>query len=174
MRSCLPEPTVALGDDLATCGSPRCQLFGAMRRTGDQPSHLSDRALFLIAPHSKHFHLLMMVAPLPSGNYRPAPFLRAQPRERLGPFSFQRAGASSSLILKTEESNFWNLANLILPLVGSKTVTSAPSSTEQEMAGSVWPGRYPKASGAASLGGGAAGFQIYLSKLFAQQRYRRQ
>ena len=36
------------------CRSPRCQLFGAVRRAGDQPSHLSDRALFLIAPHSKH------------------------------------------------------------------------------------------------------------------------
>jgi hypothetical protein len=36
-----------------------------MRRTGDQPSHLSDRASSSIAPHSKHFHLAMMVAPLP-------------------------------------------------------------------------------------------------------------
>jgi hypothetical protein len=25
-----------------------------LRRTGDQPSHLSDRALSLITPHSKH------------------------------------------------------------------------------------------------------------------------
>jgi hypothetical protein len=36
-----------------------------MRRTGDQPSHLSDRALSVIAPHSKPSILLSMVAPLP-------------------------------------------------------------------------------------------------------------
>jgi hypothetical protein len=36
-----------------------------MRRTGDQPSHLSDRALSLIAPHSRRSIVLMMVAPLP-------------------------------------------------------------------------------------------------------------
>jgi hypothetical protein len=36
-----------------------------MRRTGDQPSHLSDRAVSSIAPHSKRAIMLMMVAPLP-------------------------------------------------------------------------------------------------------------
>ena len=104
---------------------------------------------FRSRPTVNIFHLLMMVAPLPSGNYRPAPFLRARPRERSSPFSFQRAGASSSikacgvgsLVLKTEASNFWNLTNLILPRLGSETVRSAPSSTRQVMAGSVWPGR---------------------------------
>jgi hypothetical protein len=30
-----------------------------MRRTGDQPSHLSDRALSLIAPHSRQTILLI-------------------------------------------------------------------------------------------------------------------
>jgi hypothetical protein len=95
------------------CGSPRCQLYRRVASRRRSPSHLSDRAMFSIAPHSKHFHLLMMVAPLPSGNYRPAPFLRARPRERSGPFSFQRAGASSSmrasgiasLVLTTDEPN---------------------------------------------------------------------
>jgi hypothetical protein len=28
--------------------------YSAHRRAGDQPSHLSDRALSLIAPHSRH------------------------------------------------------------------------------------------------------------------------
>jgi hypothetical protein len=38
--------------------------YRALRRTGDQPSHLSDRALSLIAPHSKHA-IMLMLASLP-------------------------------------------------------------------------------------------------------------
>jgi len=35
-----------------------------LRRVGDRPSHLSDRALSLIAPHGKRA-IVPMVAPLP-------------------------------------------------------------------------------------------------------------
>jgi hypothetical protein len=48
---------------------------------------------------------------------------------------------AASLALKTEESNSWNLVNLILPLLGSETVSAAPSSTMHEISGWLLPGR---------------------------------
>ena len=46
------------------CGLPRCPLHRALHRSGEQPSHLSDRAFSLFAPHSRMAILSLMVAPL--------------------------------------------------------------------------------------------------------------
>jgi hypothetical protein len=93
LRSCRLEPTVALGDDLATLRITSMPTYGAMRRAGDQPSHLSDRALSSIAPRSKHF---------PSGDDGGAAAVttvqrhwRARLWERSGPFSFQYSEPST-------------------------------------------------------------------------------